>query len=377
MNGFRLISYCNFFVLLVVLLPISCEKSSADVDSKVDTYSYPEGKIYLEYPPAGLDGIAKFEPRGYVDVFPKPHAGAFLKHPVQMPTTTPVYAMADGQIIGLGEWDTDTPEGVLQEHTIVIKHSTTMTVKYGHVGRLSQKIKAQLPPLDYRSDNDLSIPISAGDTIAYVFGYSALDILLMDESLQLDYLYPEVGPEARYSASLPDYFKEPLRSTLLSMSLREEEPRWGKIVYDIAGKLIGNWYFTGDFDDVHSEHLAIAYNHVQPSRIAFSDGYANYDLGIRGSYGVLDNEPKPETIGPESGMIKYEVFLFSPFDRQSDGTIGLNDLSNIDDNAQSKGTYLLNMLDSETLKIELFLGQKPDEVTDFTENSRIYKRKPR
>jgi len=379
MNMIRNLSMSLYYFTSIafIMLFISCGENGMTVDPNLDSYPYPEGNIFFTYPPVGLEGIAIIEPRGNVDVFPKPHAGAILKYYGVLPTTTPVYAMADGQIIGVEKYLTDTPLGVLEEHIIVIKHSTTLTVKYGHVGKLSENISSQLPSLTERSDEVLTIPVSAGDTIAWVFSYSALDILLMDNSQQLNYLYPEdLGPENRYSASLPDYFREPLRSNLLDMSIREEEPRWGKVDYDVAGKMIGIWYYTGNYNDVHAKQLAIAYNNIHPSRIAICDGYANYDLGVHGSYAIIGNEPKPETIGPESGMIKYEVFLFNSWDHPTDTTFVLNDISNIDENAQSKGTYLLQMLDMETLKIEPFYGLKPDEVTDFTENARIYARKP-
>jgi len=380
MSRIRIIIVRFYYLALIaiVLLFISCGESGMNVDPNMDSYPYPEGKIYFTYPPVGLEGIANFSPRGAVDVLPKPHAGAYLKHYGLFPTTTPIYAMADGQIIGLGEYFTDTSFGPLAEHTIVIKHSTTMTVKYGHVGELSEKISSQLPPLTERSDNVLTIPVSAGDTIAWVFSYSALDILLMDNSQQLNYLYPEVlGPENRYSADLTEYFKEPLRTSLLNMCLREEEPRWGKVDYDVAGKMIGIWYYTGDYIDVHARQLGIAYNHEHPSRIALCDGYANFDLGVRGSYAIFGNEPKPETIGTESGMIKYEVFLFSSWDRPTDSTFVLRDISDIDENAQSKGTYLLQMLDEETLKVEPFFDKTAGEVDDFTGSARIYTRKPK
>lgn len=369
-----------FFVLIgLLVLLVGCGENEMKEDPYLDDYPYPEGKIYFIYPPVGLQGTSMFAPRGGVDVIPKPHGGAMPKHFGLYPTTTPIYAMADGQIIGAGKYYTDTPLGPLAEHILVIKYSTTLTVKYGHVGELSEKISSQLPALTERSDNVLTIPITAGDTIAWTFSYSALDILLMDNSQQLNYLYPEIlGPENRYSADLTDYYREPLRSAILDLCIREEEPRWGKVDYDVAGKMIGIWYYTGDYNDVHSQQLGIAYKSMHPSRIALCDGYANYDLGVRGTYAILGNEPKPETIGPESGLIKYEVFLFADWDQPTDSTFVLRDISDLDVNnaLHTKGTYLLQMLDEETLKVEPFYDKTPDEVEAFTASARIYTRKP-
>ena len=39
--------------------------------------------------------------------------------------------------------------------------------------------------------------------------------------------------------------KEPLRSQLLALDERDIAPRWGKIDYDVNGKLVGNWFRVG------------------------------------------------------------------------------------------------------------------------------------
>ena len=42
-----------------------------------------------------------------------------------------------------------------------------------------------------------------------------------------------------------DNTKEPLKSQLLAFDLRDASPRFGKIDYDIDGKLIGTWFKEG------------------------------------------------------------------------------------------------------------------------------------
>lgn len=145
--------------------------------------------------------------------------------------------------------------------------------------------------------------------------------------------------------------------------------------YDIPGKLIGNWFLLGSLSGADSAHFAIAYYHLYGSRVGLSDGYARYAQGEIFMFMVKGNGPKPETIGPENGLLKYEVLIVAQWNRIDDSTFVHTDLSGIDTLAAA-GTYLLQMLGPETLKVERFFGQTADTVAGFTGNARIYARKP-
>lgn len=127
---------------------------------------------------------------------------------------------------------------------MTVQYSTTISVKLGHVGRFTENIATQLGPLGInRANEEVRVPVCAGDTIGYVYELSALDIGITDESLQLNFIYPEFyGWEGRYSARLTDYYHAPLRDAILEKCFRTDEPRWGKVDYDIPGKLIGGWF---------------------------------------------------------------------------------------------------------------------------------------
>lgn len=108
--------------------------------------------------------------------------------------------------------------------------------------------------------------------------------------------------------------------------------------------------------------------------MTLGDGYASYALGEFSMFMVKGNSPKPETIGQEDGVIKYEVLTVVQWQRLN-GTFLQLDLSGISTLA-AVGTYLLQMLGPESLKVERFFGQTADEVTGFTDNARLYARKP-
>ena len=62
----------------------------------------------------------------------------------------------------------------------------------------------------------------------------------------------------------------------------------------------------------------------------------------------------------KSGMVKYEIYTdykeveSEPFD--------------------IVGTLLVQMVDDRTIKVEVFFGQNIEDVNEFTEKARIYRR---
>ena len=42
-----------------------------------------------------------------------------------------------------------------------------------------------------------------------------------------------------------DFFDEPLKSKLLALNVRKVKPFFGRIDYDVDGRLIGNWFLEG------------------------------------------------------------------------------------------------------------------------------------
>ena len=105
-----------------------------------------------------------------------------------------------------------------------------------------------------------------------------------------------------------DYFNDELRSTLVAKSLRSTQPLGGKFDYDIDGRLIGNWFEEGtngyagiSTDSYWEGHMAIAYNHLDPSHIIISLGSFN---GRANQYGVMGNSPDPADVGVDSGSAR-------------------------------------------------------------------------
>ena len=169
---------------------------------------------------------------------------------------------------------------------------------------------------------------------------------------------------------------------MLSKVVRTVEPRAGKIDYDIEGTIAGNWFLDGTVDYsgnglLHQGaaywqgHLSIAYGYIDPTQIRISFGLdtgLNDDLYCNicfGAYGVRGNQPDPATVGPGSGIVKYELMS------RKDGS-SLLVKEQVGDT--SLGTFLVQHLGDRTIRIEVIPGKTPDEVSGFSDVSLVYRR---
>ena len=76
---------------------------------------------------------------------------------------------------------------------------------------------------------------------------------------------------------------------------------------------------------------------------------------------VKNNTPDPASIDVESGIVKYEIYT---------------DYQNREESKPFNivGTLLVQMIDDRTIKVEVFFEQNIEDVNEFTEKARIYRR---
>lgn len=97
---------------------------------------------------------------------------------------------------------------------------------------------------------------------------------------------PMVGPNP-YAAPLEDYYREPLKSRIVDLTLRDAEPRTGRMGYDVAGTLSGLWYLDGsdprgpEFREDIAFHFG--YHHLVTHRSSVIDGPAYVSLEAEAS----------------------------------------------------------------------------------------------
>jgi hypothetical protein len=326
---------------------------------------YPEGRITFTHLPMDAELSTGFIGLGNLNVLPEDH-GAFLTSPeaVGQPATIPVYAPADGWIEGLIydslAWGRDL--------SMRIRYSTTVWTNYGHLSDFAPDIWTASGLLDKGfGDYRVYIPVSAGQIVAYtgeqVWGF---DFYVGDDDLELGLISPSRYPYPWTKAGYPyDYFDEPQLSQLKALTIRQDEPRAGKVDYDIPGRIIGNWFLEGaEGWGGEPAQLAIVYDFIDGTRIAIADGSTRVDGSSEAQvYWVEGNAPRPEQVGVGYGLVKYEIRW--RWFRDQYRSHGWSDVL---------GTFLVEMTEAGKIRVEKVLGKRADEVTGFSEAARTYVR---
>lgn len=379
----------TIFIILAVFVACKHDVSGPDNPQEpVDGYPYPKGRIYLTHLPVDPDRVVEFLGLGNMNVLPEDHGGFFTpregwyEEPV-----IPVYAPADGKITELiQDWyEWLDPHG--HDLAMRIKVSTTMVVSFGHMSDFAPEIWEAAGELQtgYSVSNKVDIEVKAGQVVGYIGTQGAMDWYIGDSELKLDFVNPDRYPLPWIiSGCYHDYYREPLRSELLEITPRTAEPRCGKIDFDVAGRMIGNWFWEDEVPDYaftdYSTHLAIVYDEFFGyERIAISDGSASrpdsphdgderFGPGSSRVFWIKGNHPRPENIGVSDGMIKYEIL-----DR-SYGSYAPGTPISEPETLPVAGVLLIEMLDENRIRIERFMNKTADEIDNFGANARIYVR---
>lgn len=350
-----------------------------------DLYRYPVGKVFFTHPPVGLDGVFYFESMGALYTpYQEDHGGFFHQAIFDGEPTVPVIAPADGQVIVIR-----THEGAIDgvEHAVRLKISTTIELLWGHVGRLSDRLAPEAGPLG--TSRDVRIRVEAGEVIGYV-AKTALDLAVNDTEVETNILHPEFYSSNPHAAPLEDYYREPLRSQIRDLTLREAEPRTGGMGHDVEGTLSGLWFLEGSepLGPVFREDIAFqfGYHHLVAHRTNIVDGLAYVDQN-EGAGGIslwnfwVKDSPLWEEVDPTSGLLKLEMFPSRSGLAGSWPDWTLEDTSGLDESTQTESILLVEMLDNNTLRLERFDapgldGIAPDDVVGFTDAVRVYYRNP-
>ncbi|MCA9397948.1 hypothetical protein KC573_03895 [candidate division WWE3 bacterium] len=289
-----------------------------------------------------------------------------------------VVAIADGYIVDISE-RTQTVEGMGQqpEYRIVFEHTCSFYSYFDLVTSLSGDIKNEFETKSKNGHLSTRIPVTEGQLIGRI-GAQTLDFGVYNADVTLDFISPELYEYEFWKIHTDDpflYFKEPVRSMILSKNNREVEPRAGKIDYDQPGKLIGNWFREGsngyggsDPYDYWDGHFAIVPHTIDPSVIVVSLGHYK---DTEEQLGVIDSNFDPSDIDISSGIIKLELSSLRFKDIFIDGDVIPGNTLEVGDTVVA--TLMLQVLEGEQLRYELFIDKRADELPDtFSENAEIY-----
>lgn len=298
-----------------------------------------------------------------------------------------VYAIADGYIVNIshrGEGVTDdrNPDRIVDEYQIYFEHSCTFYSYYDLLTSLSPDLTEAVGQLTGFESQPVRIPVKAGQLVGRIGGQT-LDFAVWNFEKTPDYFVnPQSYEEDRpYLDDMFTYFVEPLKTQLLVKAARAVAPVSGKVNYDVAGKLVGGWFKEGsggfqgqDSSQYWADHLAIAYDYIDPTSIKFSIG--NYD-GSPAQFGIKGNAPDPATIGVDSGPIQYELMMGNIVNGETSEKYTFDyPLAHPKFITEGPvlGTVLLQLMTADTLQVEVFPNKTADQVTDFTDAAQMYTR---
>jgi hypothetical protein len=181
-----------------------------------------------------------------------------------------------------------------------------------------------------------------------------------------------------------EYYGEPLRSAMEDKSLRTMSPRGGIFDYDVKDTLQGNWYVGGtsyagtegkkdSFGAYYKTHAALVPHNLDPSqlRVSIGDDFRDKEMGV--NYGVTLPAPSFDSVTTESGIVMYELRELTPCDGSGHTAIGRSK-SIVCNKDFARGTALLQLIDTGTMKLEVFFDTPISSDLAFTNKARIYNR---
>ena len=234
----------------------------------------------------------------------------------------------------------------------------TVFLVLGGMGVESKVFIRQTATFSYYLDHlILTTPLSSGSTVTagQVLGTTGsaygIDLGVTNSALTLGFLNPSRYNSDTLHADAPlKYFEEPLRSQLYGRVQSLGPDLDGKIDFDMAGRLVGNW-FVGSGD---ATPLVFTYDTYDPSRplIAINTG------SIQGVFAIGATDPDPRNVTVGSGMVLYTLT------RSTTGPPRVN--------TGISGYMLVQMTDDARVREEIFSSTaKP---ADFTSSARIFSR---
>jgi hypothetical protein len=294
-------------------------------------------------------------------------------------TVTQVSAMPD-QYIG----DRQGQQTASEDHHIVISHSCRYYTILIHVNGLGDKLKSEVGTLQPNESKKTTVKLTAGEVIGYIGG-STFDWIPIDANVTLKgFMSPELyeGESWKIHTVSPfDLYEGELKTALEAKSMRTAPPVGGKIDYDVAGKLVGNWFregtggYTGPTGNNGGRywdgHLSVAPDYLDPTYTVVSIG--NWSGSAKQM--LVSGSVDTAKVGEAEGMVKYELKRLSYVgpNGQSGGNLYQKGL-HPNPTESVEGTILFQVLAGEKLKVEKFPGKTASQVSGFTAAAQVYER---
>ena len=247
------------------------------------------------------------------------------------------------------------------DYDVRITHTNTFESIFYHLSDLNESILDKAGDLMPNSQEwvPVSLPVEAGEVFGKAKvrpGEYTLAWLVVNWEGPPKFIHPETYPPRTAYAVCPlDYLTDSLKNEAFQKVKRTDEPRGGKIDFDMLGRLSGNWFLEGGEPCVwnYNNHLAIVYHWINASQIVVSIGgtvLSPLPVGVFNATG-----PDPMNVSAENGTVTY--LLVGDYPDEINGT---------------KYTLIARVVGDEKIRVEAFEGHQ--EGKNFTENAKFYTR---
>ena len=369
-----------------------CDKSKLQYNPYGSTCIV-KGPAMITAAPIALEDILYIQPMGLMiggHVTPIDHGYFYIKGAMAKPSKlAAVYAPMDGIVANVTRTARTGPSGNYDDYAITIEASCTFRVRFSNMTNFAGALANKVGQLEINQSKTANYPVKAGELIGYTGLPTAngIDVWVENDDSNLTGFinpaqYTAVEAWKTHVVDLFDYTVEPLKSQLLALDERDALPRWGKIDYDIDGKLVGNWFRqgSGGYGGNHGPgegywdgHLSVVYDGNDPTQIDISFG--NYQ-GEPQQFAVVSNAPDPAQVGQATGLVKYQLGQIEHY--SADTGNPWNSISYIP-HIKAKagpavGTVLMQLTAQRTLKMEIFPYKTPEQISGFDSNALIYER---
>ena len=172
----------------------------------------------------------------------------------------------------------------------------------------------------------------------------------------------------------------PLKPRYYRVYIRTAAPRDGRVDYDVDGQAVGTWFLEGTNGYAGGDnpgnpsywggHLSLVYDSLDPSALTLSIG----DYQGQPTQFAVKGDTDWTKITPSSGLAKVELanrYWVTPAGDGWHGQFALN----VKMTAQStQATALIQMTGKQTMKVEVFPGKTPAQVSGFDSAAKTYNR---
>jgi hypothetical protein len=352
------------------------------------------GTAMIGASPIDLNDLLYIQPMGLMiggHVTPIDHGYFYIKGAFDNPPqVAAVKSPIAGTISSVTRTVRQNANGNYDDYAVTIEATCTFRIRFSNLldfaGGLGDAV-GQLQPNESATPN---YKVAEGELIGHTGQPTAYGIDVWvenDESTLTGFINPDQYNSAEawkiHVVDLFDYTKEPLKSQLLALDLRDASPRWGKIDYDVDGELVGNWFRQGSGgyggnvsggEGYWDGHLSIVYDGNDPSQIVVSFG--NY-AGQPQQFAVIGNAPDPATVTPATGLVKYDLGQIVTYSGDT-GEIWTGQTYvphlRVRAGTPADGAVLLQMTGPQELKMEAFPGRTAAQVSGFDSGALIYER---